>query len=108
MHVVIELAHMTAAQMQDRVERVYRRFYSIPRIAAAALRGTFGRFRRLTSAQREQLAHVPMPKRIASWVWLHALYKYAPAAFLATGRRRIRAFRRDFEYHTYIEGLREL
>jgi radical SAM superfamily enzyme YgiQ (UPF0313 family) len=108
MHVAIRPQNMPPSKMQEQVERVYRRFYSVPRIVAAALRGTFGRFRHLGLAQRAQLAQLPLRKRIASWVWLHVQYKFAPTGFLAEGRRRIRAFMRDPEYCTYLETLRDL
>jgi radical SAM superfamily enzyme YgiQ (UPF0313 family) len=108
MHVAIRPQNMPASKMQEQVERVYRRFYSLPRIVAAALRGAFGRFRRLSDAQRTQLARLPVRERIASWAWLHVQYKFAPASFLAQGRSRLRAFMRDPEYRTYLEMLRGL
>jgi radical SAM superfamily enzyme YgiQ (UPF0313 family) len=108
MHVSLRPANMTAAQMQAHVEEAYRRFYSAPRIAAAALRGTFGRFRRLGTAQLEQLARLPLRERIKSWAWLHVQYKFAPTGLLAEGRRRIRDFMRDPDYLTYLEVLRDL
>jgi radical SAM superfamily enzyme YgiQ (UPF0313 family) len=108
MHVAIRPQNMSPSKMQEQVERVYRRFYSVPRIVAAALRGTFGRFRRLGQAQRAELARMPLRKRIASWVWLHVQYKFAPTGFLAEGRRRIRDFMRDPEYRSYLETLRDL
>jgi hypothetical protein len=90
------------------VERAYRRFYSLPRIVAAAVRGALGRFRRLGEAQRAELALMPLRKRVASWAWLHVQYKFAPTSFLAEGRRRIREFMRDPEYRTYLDTLRDL
>jgi len=108
MHVAIRPRNMTAAQMQAQVERAYRRFYSLPRIVAAALRGALGRFRLLGEAQRAELARMPLRERVASWVWFHVQYKFAPTSFLAEGRRRIRDFMRDPEYRAYLETLRDL
>ncbi len=108
MHVAIRPQNMTAAQMQGHVERAYRRFYSLPRIVAAAVRGALGRFRRLGEAQLAELARMPLRERAASWAWLHVQYKFAPTSFLAEGRRRIREFMRDPEYRTYLDTLRDL
>jgi radical SAM superfamily enzyme YgiQ (UPF0313 family) len=108
MHVALRPQNMTAVEMQHLVESAYRRFYSTPRIAAAAVRGAFGRFRRLGEGQRAQLARLPVRDRIASWARLQATYKFAPASLLAVGRARIRAFMRDPEYRAYLEALRDL
>ncbi len=108
MHVVLRPEKMTPAQMQANVVAAYRRFYSLPRLVWAAVRGFFGRFRRLTEAQRAYLAEMPLRQRIAMWARLHLAYKFAQVGFLAVGRRRVRDFLRDPDYARYLELLQGL
>ncbi len=91
MHVVVQPRFMTPTEMEMAVLREYQRFYSIRRIVVEALRGTFLRFRRLPEAQRQFVATLPNArKRLRMWFRLHVEYKYAPVAFLATGRKRVK------------------
>jgi radical SAM superfamily enzyme YgiQ (UPF0313 family) len=105
MHVLVRPDSMPAARMQDLVTREYRRFYSMRRVVAAALRGTFLRFRRLTEAQRAHLAQLEGRRRLRAWLRFHVEYKFAPVAFLAIGRRRVRAFMRDPDYARFLARL---
>lgn len=106
MHVVIQPAKMPVAEMQEQVLAAYRRFYAMPRVVASALRGTFGRFRRMSEGQRRRLAAMRPLRRLRTWLWLQAEYKYAPTAFLLTGRQRIRTFLADAEYEQYLAKIR--
>ncbi len=108
MHCVLRPMQMRAAEMQQLVEREYRRFYSARRIVAAALNGAFVRFRRLTEGQRAALRALPVSRRIRTWLWFHAEYKFGPVAFLALGRRRVREILRDPGYQEFVERLRSL
>jgi radical SAM superfamily enzyme YgiQ (UPF0313 family) len=105
MHCVLRPLKMRAADMQRLVEREYRRFYSLRRIVASALDGTFVRFRTLTEGQRAILRELPTSRRIAKWIRFHAEYKYGPVVFLAIGRKRIRDIQRDPGYTAFIERL---
>jgi radical SAM superfamily enzyme YgiQ (UPF0313 family) len=105
MHVVVRPEWMSPAEMQALVTREYRRFYSVWRVVMAALSGAFLRFRRLTSAQRDYLARLAPRRRLRAWLRFHVEYKFAPVAFLATGRRRVRAFMRDPDYARYLARL---
>ena len=105
MHVVLRPEKMGAAEMQALVDEAYRRFYSTRRIVAAALRGTFGRFHRLSEAQRAYLARLELRQRVKSWAWFHIQYKFAPVGFLAIGRHRIREMMQDQEYAAYLSRL---
>jgi radical SAM superfamily enzyme YgiQ (UPF0313 family) len=105
MHVVLRPEKMGAPEMQQLVDEAYRRFYSTRRIVIAALHGTFGRFHRLSQAQRAYLARLKMGARIKAWTWFHIEYKFAPVGFLAIGRRRIREMMRDTEYTSYLTRI---
>ncbi|MFA5844531.1 MAG: radical SAM protein [Coriobacteriia bacterium] len=108
MHVVVRPQRMAPVEMQGLVVEEYRRFYSSGRVVAAALRGAFARFRRLTEGQRESLARMRFPQRVKSWVRLHFEYKFAPVSFLAIGHRRIREMLRDPGYLGFEARLRKL
>jgi hypothetical protein len=99
---------MSAEEMQARVTREYRRFYSAGRVAAAALRGTFLRFRLLDRGQREYLKQFHGVRRVRRWLRLHVEYKYAPVAFLATGRARIKAMLKDPGYIEFLTRVRRV
>lgn len=105
MHVVLRPEKMAPSEMQDLVEDAYRKFYSSRRIVAAALRGAFGRFHRLSEAQRAYLARLEPGQRIKSWAWFHIEYKFAPVTFLAVGRKRIREMMQDRDYTAYLSRL---
>ena len=105
MHVVLRPAKMTPSQMQEAIAREYRRFYSLRRIIAAALAGVFVRNRFMTSAQRAYLRGLDGWRRVREWAWFQAQYRFAPAAFIAVGRRRIREFMHDPDYAGYLERL---
>jgi radical SAM superfamily enzyme YgiQ (UPF0313 family) len=106
MHVVLRPLKMAPAEMQALVGREYRRFYSRRRTVAAALKGTFFRYRRLSGAQRAFLDRLRLRDRIRWWARFHVEYKYAPTSFLAIGRRRIREFMADQEYQAYTARLK--
>jgi len=108
MHCVLRPVRMHAAEMQRLVEREYRRFYSTRRIVGAALNGAFVRFRTLTEGQRAALRALPMAKRLKTWLWFHAEYKFGPVAFLALGRKRVREILRDPGYLSFRERLQSL
>jgi radical SAM superfamily enzyme YgiQ (UPF0313 family) len=108
MHVVLKPENMLPAEMQDLVFAAYRRFYSSRRVVAAALRGTFARFRRLTDAQRRYLRELRPRERIREWAWFHIEYKYAPVGFLEIGRRRMREMLADPSYVAYEARIRSL
>ncbi len=108
MHVVVRPREMSPTEMQALVLEAYKRFYSIRRIVGAALAGAFLRFRRLTSAQRAQLAQLSPGQRVRSWARIHIQYKFAPVSFLAIGRLRVRAFLRDAAYASYQCRLEKL
>jgi hypothetical protein len=105
MHVVVRPDRMQPWEMQALVTREYRDFYSVSRVVAAALRGVFLRFHRLSVAQREHLARLAPGRRLRQWLRYHVEYKFAPVAFLATGRSRVRAFMRDPDYADFLERL---
>lgn len=105
MHVVLQPLKMPAEEMQVRVLREYRKFYSAVRIVSAALRGAFLRFRLLDRGQRAYLRQVRGIRRLRLWLRLHFEYKFAPVAFIATGRARLKAMLRDAEYAAYLELL---
>ena len=94
--------------MQRLVAAEYRRFYSMRRIVLAALGGAFLRFRRLSVAQREYLRALRPRARLRKWLRFHVEYKFAPVAFLAIGRKRVRDFMRDVDYSRYTERLRSM
>jgi hypothetical protein len=106
MHVVLRPLQMAPAEMQALVAREYRRFYSRRRTVAAALKGTFFRYRRLSEAQRAFLERLRLRDRLKWWTRFHVEYKYAPTSFLAIGRRRIREFMADQEYQAYTARLK--
>ncbi len=108
MHIALRPGMMSAEEMQRRVVREYRRFYSTGRVVAAALRGTFLRFRRLQRGQRAWLRQFHGMQRLRAWLRLHVEYKYAPVAFLATGWARVRRMVRDPGYDEFLERVREL
>jgi radical SAM superfamily enzyme YgiQ (UPF0313 family) len=108
MHVVVRPERMTPDRMQELVVREYRRFYSTRRVVAAALRGAFLRFRRLSEAQRAYLSRFRFGHRLGWWMRFHFEYKFAPVGFLAIGRRRIREFMRDPAYSRYRARLRSM
>jgi anaerobic magnesium-protoporphyrin IX monomethyl ester cyclase len=105
MHCVLEPLKMRASEMQQLVVREYRRFYSKRRIVAAALEGTFVRFRRLSEGQRAMLRELPVRRRIRKWLRFHAEYKFAPVAFLAVGHKRIREILNDPGYAAFLNRL---
>ncbi len=108
MHVVVRPKLLDPTEMQSLVLSAYRRFYSIRRIVGAALSGAFLRFRRLTAAQRAELATLTFTRKVRSWAWFHIQYKFAPVSFLAMGRQRVRAFLQDAayaQYNTRLDGL---
>jgi len=108
MHCVLRPIQMRAAEMQVLVEREYRRFYSVPRIVRAALEGAFLRFRTLSHAQRTALRELPAGRRLTKWLRFHAEYKFAPAAFLAIGRKRVRDILADPGYAEFVERLQSM
>jgi radical SAM superfamily enzyme YgiQ (UPF0313 family) len=108
MHVVLRPVQMSAREMQELVGREYRRFYSRARIVREALRATFVRHRRLTAAQRATVATLAGWERFKTWVRFHAQYTFAPTAFLAIGRRRIRDVMRDPAFVEYLARLDRL
>jgi anaerobic magnesium-protoporphyrin IX monomethyl ester cyclase len=108
MHVVLQPLKMPAEEMQVLVVREYRKFYSAARIAAAALRGAFLRFRLLDRGQRAYLRQVRGIRRLKLWARLHFEYKFAPVAFIATGRSRVKKMLKDAEYAAYLERVRQL
>jgi radical SAM superfamily enzyme YgiQ (UPF0313 family) len=108
MHVVLQPLKMSAEEMQVRVVREYRKFYSASRLVGAALRGTFLRFRLLDRGQRAYLRQVGGVRRLRLWLRLHIEYKFAPVAFIATGRARLKVMLRDAEYEAYLERVRGL
>lgn len=105
MHVVLRPDKMLPREMQELMAEQYRRFYSRRRVVAAALRGTFARFRRLSHAQRAYLRQLGFRRRLRQWVRFHVEYKFAPVAFLAIGWARIREFTRDPDYARYLSRL---
>jgi radical SAM superfamily enzyme YgiQ (UPF0313 family) len=108
MHVVLRPHRMAPKELQELVIREYRRFYSAGRIVGAALRGTFGRFRRLTEAQHRLLAGLRPLQRLRAWAWFHVQYKFAPVGFLAIGHKRVRQMLRDPGYDDYLSRLDSL
>jgi hypothetical protein len=96
---------MRAAEMQELVEREYRRFYSWPRIVKAAIQGAFTRFRTFTEPQRARLRELPAGKRFARWLRIHSEYKFTPAIFLAMGRRRLHDMIADPAYRDFLVRL---
>jgi len=108
MHVALHPGKMTASQMQQLVVTEYRRFYSTGRVVAAALSGTFLRFRHLEPGQRRYLKQFRGRARLMRWLRMHVEYKFAPVAFLATGWSRLRTMLRDPEYAQFLERLRDL
>jgi radical SAM superfamily enzyme YgiQ (UPF0313 family) len=108
MHVVLKPENMLPAEMQDLVLHAYKRFYSSGRVVAAALRGTFARFRRLTEPQRRYLRQLRLRERIRQWAWFQIEYKYAPVGFLEIGRRRMREMLVDPAYVSYEARIRSL
>jgi radical SAM superfamily enzyme YgiQ (UPF0313 family) len=108
MHIVLKPDNMSAATMQAHVFEAYRRFYSTPRIVSAALRGAFGRFRRLNEAQRAYLSAKPLGQRFKAWLRMAVVYKFAPVGFLAVGRRRMRELMDDADYATYLGRLQSM
>jgi len=108
MHVALHPGKMTPAEMQERVVREYRRFYSTGRVVAAALAGAFLRFRRLEPGQRLYLKRFHGRARLRRWLRMHVEYKFAPVAFLATGWSRLRIMLHDPEYAQFLERLRDL
>lgn len=105
MHVSLLPERMTARQMQQTVLAEYRKFYSRTRIVRAALAGALVRFRRLGEGHRRYLRTLPPVRRVRTWAWLHAQYKFAPVAVLVTGRKRVLAFLRDPDYASYLASL---
>ena len=107
MHLVLRPQWMRAEEMQQLVVDEYRRFYSAGRVALAALHGTFARHHVLTSAQRALLRRRRGMARLKQWAWYHVRYKYAPTAFLAMGRSRVRKMTLEPAYAEFVERLRE-
>lgn len=108
MHVVLRPTLMAADEMQQRIAREYRRFYSWGRIVRSALAGTFLRFRRTTAAQRAYLAQLSGGARLRKWLRFQVEYKYAPVSFLYIGRRRVREILKAPDYGAFLERLREI
>ncbi len=108
MHVVLRPEKMDAAEMQDLVVKEYQRFYSTRRVVAAALHGTFVRFRRLSEAQRAHLRQLEPGRRLRRWLRFHIEYKYAPVAFLAIGRQRVKKVMSDPVYADFVARLRSM
>jgi len=108
MHVVLRPDKMPAGEMQRLVVEEYRRFYSRWRIVKTALAGTFGRFRRLTEAQRAVLSGLRSLDRFKRWLVYHIEYKYAPVGFTAIGYARVRQMLRDPTYEAYLSRLQDL
>jgi len=108
MHVVLKPENMLPAEMQELVLAAYKRFYSTRRVVAAALRGTFARFRLLTQAQRSHLRELRLRERIREWAWYHIEYKYAPVGFLEIGRRRMREMLADPTYMAFEARIKAL
>lgn len=105
MHVVLRPEKMGPREMQELMAEQYRRFYSRRRVVAAALRGAFARFRRLSEAQRAYLRQLEFKRRLRQWAMFHIEYKFAPVSFLAIGYSRIRRFMRDPDYERYLSRL---
>jgi radical SAM superfamily enzyme YgiQ (UPF0313 family) len=105
MHVVVRPDLMQPGEMQKLVTREYERFYSAGRIVAAALRGTFLRFRRLSEGQRAYLSYMSPLRRLRWWFKFHFEYKFAPVGFLAVGHRRIRQMMHDSSYSQFNSRL---
>jgi len=108
MHCVLEPLKMHASEMQQLVLREYRRFYSKRRIVAAALQGTFVRFRRLSQGQRAMLRDLPVWRRAGAWLRMHASYKYAPVAFLTVGYKRVQVVLNDPDYAAFLRRLESI
>jgi radical SAM superfamily enzyme YgiQ (UPF0313 family) len=108
MHVVVKPDVVTPLQMQELVTEEYRRFYSIRRIVAAALKGAFARHRLPSRAQRAWFKGLGFRRRAGSWLRFQIEYRFGQVAFLTVGRRRIREFMRDAEYARYGARLRSM
>ncbi|MEN6430476.1 MAG: radical SAM protein [Coriobacteriales bacterium] len=105
MHIVLRPLAMSATQMQHLVVEQYRRFYSVSRIVATAIRSLFGRVRLLGPAQRAYLRRFPIGQRVYWWARLHAEQMLAPVAALVTGHRRVKAFMAEEGYRDYLHRL---
>lgn len=105
MHVSIRPSRMSAREMQDSVTAEYESFYSRRRVVKAFLGGLFLRHRRLGPGHRRYLRDLPLGRRVKTWAWMHAQFKFAPWAVLRTGRQRVLAFLKDAEYAEYLRGL---
>ncbi len=108
MHIVLRPEKMAPAAMQELVAREYKRFYSWRRVAAAGLSGVFTRNRALTGTQRMYLRGLGAWGRLRVWARFQAEYRFAPAAFLAIGRRRVAEFMHDANYAEYLRRLSAL
>ena len=105
MHVAIRPRGVSAREMQAIVAREYQRFYSRYRLAIAFVDGLFRRHRRLSAAQHSYCSQFSGLRRLKPWLWFHLEYKFAPWAFLRTGRRRVRDILNDADYQTYLGRL---
>ncbi len=108
MHVVLRPENMSPQAMQGFMAREYKRFYSMRRVVAAAVGGVFARNRMLNSAQRVYMHGLGARKRVYWWLRFQAEYRFAPATFLAIGRKRVREFMRDPDYAEYLRRLSAL
>lgn len=105
MHVSVRPERMSVRQMQEIVVEEYKSFYSRMRIVRSFLNGLFLRSRRLGEGQLRHLRELPPAKRIRQWAKLHLQYKFAPVAFLVTGRKRVHEFLHDAEYARYLASI---
>jgi radical SAM superfamily enzyme YgiQ (UPF0313 family) len=105
MHVALRPSRVSLGEMQAIVVREYERFYSRARIAKAFLAGLFGRYRRLSDAQRRSYAGLRGWQRLKAWAWLHLQFKFAPWALLRIRRKRVLEFLRDADYLRYMSQL---
>lgn len=108
MHCVLRPMKMPAEEMQRLVESEDKRFYSLRRIVVSVLDGLFVRFRRLNAGQRKLLRQLSPARRIRTWLLFHAEYKFAPAANLVVGRKRLRDLRKDPKHEAFLQRLSAL
>ncbi|MDH4140633.1 MAG: B12-binding domain-containing radical SAM protein, partial [Coriobacteriia bacterium] len=106
MHAVLKPERMGPWEMQHLVVREYRRFYSLRRIVTTAIKGAFGRFRRLSEPQRAWLRQQKGWRRRLWWrMRMEIEYRFAATSFLAIGRKRVRAILADPGYAAFVERL---
>jgi radical SAM superfamily enzyme YgiQ (UPF0313 family) len=108
MHISIWPEKMAPVAMQESIAREYRCFYSWRRVVGAAVVGLLMRNRTVNRAQRTYLRGLGAGRRFGQWLRFQAEYRFAPAAFLATGRRRIRDLMNDQAYAEYLRRLQAL